>query len=153
MLMTLQKQLRQGDFLFKTYQLRVTSKEFRAVALDSGLIGPKFSLKKFDASYSFLKRSGIRLIRKNNDEILAQIIADFLRKKLLSSRKKFSFETVFSHRGKLEIMKQAKAEGYKVYLYFVSTENPEINKERVQLRVRNNGHDVPPDKIVSRYYR
>ncbi|MDQ3108696.1 MAG: hypothetical protein M3R17_02285 [Bacteroidota bacterium] len=50
-------------------------------------------------------------------------------------------------------MKQAKAEGYKVYLYFVSTENPEINKERVQLRVRNNGHDVPPDKIVSRYYR
>ncbi len=50
-------------------------------------------------------------------------------------------------------MQRAIAAGYKVYLYFVSTESPEINKFRVQARKVQKGHDVPVDKIVSRYYR
>jgi predicted ABC-type ATPase len=51
-------------------------------------------------------------------------------------------------------MKDAIDAGYKVYLYFVSTESPEINKYRVKkVRVEEGGHDVPEDKIVSRYYR
>jgi predicted ABC-type ATPase len=44
-------------------------------------------------------------------------------------------------------------QGYKVYLYFVSTESPEINKFRVESRATQGGHDVPADKITSRYYR
>ena len=68
-------------------------------------------------------------------------------------KKKFSFETVFSHRSKLDIMQVAVAEGYKVYLYFVSTESPDINIFRVETRKQLGGHDVPSDKIVSRYYR
>jgi predicted ABC-type ATPase len=65
-----------------------------------------------------------------------------------------SFETVFSHKGKVEFVKRAKAAGYKVYLYFVSTESPEINVYRVkEVRVKEGGHDVPEDKIVSRYDR
>jgi predicted ABC-type ATPase len=146
-------QLRDAKFSFRNYGLRVSLKEFNTIAMASGLIGKRFSKKKFASSFRLTKGSSLRLTKKGNDEMMAQIIADFLRKKLLSSKKKFSFETVFSHPGKLEIMKQAKAGGYKVYLYFVSTESPEINKERVQIRVRNNGHDVPADKIVSRYYR
>ena len=50
-------------------------------------------------------------------------------------------------------MKEAKKNGYKVYLYFVSTESPEINKLRVKSRRDQGGHDVPPDLIESRYYR
>lgn len=51
-------------------------------------------------------------------------------------------------------MKEAIRVGYKVYLYFVSTEDPAINKYRVKkVRVAEGGHDVPEDKIVSRYYR
>ena len=64
----------------------------------------------------------------------------------------FSFETVFSHSSKLDIMQQAVELGYKVYLYFVSTEDPEINKFRVAARKMKGGHDVPPEKIESRYY-
>jgi predicted ABC-type ATPase len=88
-----------------------------------------------------------------DNERMAQIVADFLRKKLLAERKKFSFETVFSHPSKLEIMRQAAAAGYKVYLYFVSTESPLINEFRVKARVAKGGHHVPVDKIESRYYR
>ena len=95
----------------------------------------------------------LTLIDLKSVEQLAQILADFLRKQLLDEKKRFSFETVFSHTSKLDIMQEAKARGYKVYLYFVSTETPEINKARVLSRKAQGGHDVPPDKIESRYER
>lgn len=72
---------------------------------------------------------------------------------MLVERKRFSFETVFSHESNIDIMRRASEAGYKVYLYFVSTESPEINKYRVRVRVRQKGHDVPEDKIAPRYYR
>lgn len=50
-------------------------------------------------------------------------------------------------------MQRAAKAGYRVYLYFVSTTSPKINKYRVELRVREGGHSVPEDKIESRYYR
>lgn len=62
---------------------------------------------------------------------------------MLLLRRRFSFETVFSHPSNLEIMQEAVAQGYKVYLYYVSTEDPEINKYRVNLRVTQGGHSVP----------
>lgn len=43
--------------------------------------------------------------------------------------------------------------GYRTYLYFIATEDPEINIARVKSRVQLGGHDVPVDKIVSRYAR
>ena len=72
---------------------------------------------------------------------------------MLRLKRRFSFETVFSHESNLDIMRRSVEAGYKVYLYFISTESPEINKYRVKLRVAKNGHDVPPQKIEDRYYR
>jgi len=144
--------LRDKAFTFIDYNIETTNKEFTATALASGLIGTGFTADTFKKSYS-LDKAAIRLINKSADERLAQIIADFLRKKLLQEKKKFSFETVFSHPSKLDIMREATNNGYKVYLYFVSTETPEINKFRVESRKIKGGHDVPPGKIESRYYR
>jgi predicted ABC-type ATPase len=50
-------------------------------------------------------------------------------------------------------MADAKTLGYKVYLYFISTEQPLINIDRIQNRVDQGGHSVPEKKIWSRYYR
>jgi len=146
------RQLRNGGFKFSQYALIIKPKEFTTVALASGLINEEFAEKAFTASFS-LRANIVRLKNKSADERIAQIIADFVRKKLLGLKKKFSFETVFSHPSKLDIMQQAVVAGYKVYLYFVSTESPEINKFRVQARKAKKGHDVPEDKIVSRYHR
>jgi predicted ABC-type ATPase len=144
--------LREDHFRFRSYSVRTTAKEFKQVVLASGLIGDRFTENQFRRSYNF-SGDHIRLRRKDADEAIAQIIADFLRKKLLKKKRKFSFETVFSHPGKLEIMREARDAGYKVYLYFVSTETPEINIERIHKRVHDGGHNVPKDRIVSRYYR
>lgn len=145
---------------FKKFDVQSSKDELLNIANDSGLINHNFPLKRF--SHCILIENNILKVDKEatnekNDypyERIAQITADFLRKKLLILEKKFSFETVFSHPGKVEIIKQANAAGYKVYLYFVSTEHPNINDYRVNVvRAGKNGHIVSKDKIKSRYYR
>jgi predicted ABC-type ATPase len=80
------------------------------------------------------------------------IIADFIRHKLIESKKSFSFETVFSHPSKLELIEFAHQNNYKVYLYFIGTETPIINLERVKDRVKKGGHFVDGDRIEKRYF-
>ncbi len=84
---------------------------------------------------------------------LASVAADFLRQKLLAQKVSFTFETVMSHPSKVDILVQAQAAGFRTYLYFVATDDPTINISRVRNRVALNGHDVPEDKIVTRYHR
>jgi len=146
------KELRENNFAFGRYGISTTNKEFATIALSSGLITDGFDERSFKQSYSF-RSDVLKLKNKSANERLAQVIADFLRKKFLQEKKKFSFETVFSHPSKLDIMREAANNGYKVYLYFVSTETPAINVYRVALRKSRGGHDVPKDKIESRYYR
>ena len=43
--------------------------------------------------------------------------------------------------------------GYRTYLYYVATDAPEINVSRVANRVALKGHDVPSEKIITRYYK
>jgi predicted ABC-type ATPase len=83
----------------------------------------------------------------------AQRQAEALRQDCLRRRVSFSFETVMSHESKIDVLKQARALGYFVVLYFVGTESPELNVARVAQRVSLKGHDVPKDKIVKRYAR
>lgn len=69
----------------------------------------------------------------------------------LCNHKSFAFETVGSHVSKAELMQTAKDNGYHVKLYFICTQDPEINIARVKNRVKQGGHDVPEDKILKRY--
>lgn len=83
----------------------------------------------------------------------ASVAADFIRQKLIERLKSFTFETVMSFPDKIEVLSKAQSKGYRTYLYYVATENPEINISRVRYRVSRGGHSVPEDKIVSRYKR
>lgn len=58
-----------------------------------------------------------------------------------------------SHPSKLKFMKRAKEKGFKVYLYFVSLRDPQLNKLRVRTRVSQGGHAVDEQKIEERYKR
>lgn len=81
----------------------------------------------------------------------ASLAAAFIRQLLYKSNKSFSFETVMSHDSKLKEIREANDNGYKTYLYFVCTDNPEINISRVENRVDKGGHPVDLNKIISRY--
>ena len=84
---------------------------------------------------------------------IAADIASFIQAQLMLTGKNFSFETVFSHKSKLDVMTKAKEMGYRVYFYFITTEDPSININRVKIRVAQKGHPVPDEKIINRYYR
>ena len=84
---------------------------------------------------------------------VASVLADFIRHKLLAAEVSFTFETVMSSPDKIDFLYKAQEAGYRTYLYFVATEDPDINVARVQTRVEMGGHPVAEDKIRERYGR
>ena len=84
---------------------------------------------------------------------MAADIAEFIRQSLLQANISFSYETVMSHKSKLTFMANAKQHGYKVYLYYIATEDPDININRVEIRIAQKGHKVDFKKVKDRYYR
>jgi predicted ABC-type ATPase len=144
--------LRKNVFTFLAYGVRCFAEDILEFASTSGLLTDFFNQDRLRGSFTLI---GDKVILKKEQcvERVSQIIARFLRERLLAEKRRFSFETVFSHESNLDIMRRAAEQGYKVYLYFVSTESPKINKYRVAFRVKENGHDVPAGKIESRYYR
>ena len=79
--------------------------------------------------------------------------AEKIRSILLEEKQDFTFETVLSTDRNLELLRRAKEAGYEIQAVFVLTYSSDINVRRVQERVRNGGHDVPEEKIRSRYIR
>ena len=83
----------------------------------------------------------------------AMDFAEYKRERLLKEGKSMIIETVLSRSDKLDFVKKAKVSGYKIVSIFVSTESADINCARVKRRVSEGGHDVPEEKIRSRYIK
>ena len=83
----------------------------------------------------------------------AAFLADIIRQEVLKLGRKFAYETVMSHKSKVGFFEKTYMAGYKNYLYYISTESPLINIERVKQRVQLGGHAVSKNKIESRYYK
>ncbi len=82
----------------------------------------------------------------------ARLAAD-RRSELIQAGRSFAAETVFSHPSKLDLVRSALAGGYEVWVTFVYVSAPEVSVARVRARVGRGGHDVPEEKIRSRFER
>lgn len=82
-------------------------------------------------------------------------VADSLRRELVKQRESFVFETVFSDPAgdKLAFLKDAAAAGYTVILCFIGISGPATSEQRVAIRVSQGGHDVPTEKLQTRFPR
>jgi predicted ABC-type ATPase len=89
------------------------------------------------------------------DPYSAAEAADRIRKEMFARKESFVFETVFSDPmgAKLESLKEAERAGYTVVLFFIGIDRPETSKNRVAMRVAQGGHDVPNEKLNTRYQR
>jgi predicted ABC-type ATPase len=114
-----------------TKELQVVQSDFPKLYINADEIKKQFSLSDRDAQ----KR------------------AEEMRRAAVDRRESFAFETVMSHVSKIDFMREVKQKGYEVRLYFITTQDPDINKIRVSQRVSEGGHHVPPDKIEPRYER
>ncbi|MBQ4636610.1 MAG: zeta toxin family protein [Akkermansia sp.] len=84
-----------------------------------------------------------------NDESCIRIAQKQIRDTLhaaLNERKNIIYETVFSHPSKLDIIRKARDLGYFIRLFFICTESPRINVDRVAERFAKGGHTVPGKK-------
>ena len=95
----------------------------------------------------------IRFSKVRINSYFASAISEMIRSNLIQSKQSFSFETVMSHHSKIELLKFAQEQSYRTYLYYVATDDADINVERVKNRVFKGGHDVSADKIKERYTR
>ena len=108
--------------------------------------------KGFDIIGEYINADEIKKQRNCSDLEAAQI-ATALREDAIKNRRDFTFETVLSSPRNVELLKNAKSFGYRIEVVFVLTSDPQINISRVAQRVKNGGHDVPKDKIISRYHK
>ena len=69
----------------------------------------------------------------------------------LNNKRNFSFETVLSSDFSMDIIRRAREEDYFIKCIFVLTVDPRLNAMRIKSRVSQGGHDVPEEKIFSRY--
>lgn len=108
--------------------------------------------KGFDIIGEYINADEIKK-QTNCSDLEAAQFATALREDAIKNMRDFTFETVLSSPRNVELLKNAKAAGYRIEVVFVLTADPQINVSRVAHRVKNGGHDVPKDKIISRYHK
>jgi predicted ABC-type ATPase len=112
--------------------------------------------------HAHLQRTGLRLV--NADVIAREMglgdaatmrLTTALRLELVRVRESFILETVFSDPvgDTLAFRREAARSGYTVVLCYIGIDGPDTSEERVAMRVSQGGHDVPSDRLVSRYPR
>jgi predicted ABC-type ATPase len=89
------------------------------------------------------------------DSFEAARILDATRDRMIEDRLGFITETVFSdpYGAKLDMLRKAVDAGYDVTLIYIGVASAELSSRRVDLRVARGGHDVPRDRIASRFER
>ncbi len=70
---------------------------------------------------------------------------------MIETKTSFIYETTLSSQQAINLMRDAKAAGFTVDLYYVALDSVETNIERVRQRVEAGGHDIPEDDIRRRY--
>jgi predicted ABC-type ATPase len=144
---------KRGNFNFNAYRIKSSEAEFIKSVADSTLlprVNDPFLLEKIHIKGGVLT---LDIDRKELNAYHASFIATYLATRLFETNQSFCFETVMSHADKLQLFGLAKKNKYKSYLYFVFTENPELNIARVKLRAAGGLHDVDPQVVKDRYDR
>ena len=135
------------------FGIKISTKEIQEYFKKSTFAPVKLEKPNLFENFS-VENNCIRIERgfKMNSYIAADL-AEFIRQKMLKYNYSFSYETVMSDDKKIDFLKKAKKEGYRIYLYYFATNDPLININRVKVRVALKGHSVNKEAIEKRYYK
>ena len=119
----------------------------------STLIAALRADSRFDVPALYINADDLQRERNFRDPREAQQLANALRSQAIAKRQDVMYETVMSHPSKIAELQSAKKAGYHITVLLVATDHPNINVQRVAVRVAAGGHDVPEDRTRSRYTR
>jgi predicted ABC-type ATPase len=71
----------------------------------------------------------------------------------IKRKESFAFETTLSGRTYIKKIREMKADGYEIIIYFLKLASVDLAIERVKLRVTQGGHNVLRDDIIRRFAR
>lgn len=140
-----------GVFKFEEYEVFISKEKIEKYFYDSELLKKNNLID--DILLLKIDENLVLFEEKTINSYFASVLVSIVRYELLIQNKDFTFETVMSSKDKVDFLEEAQAYGYRTYLYYIATDDPIINVNRVQNRVTLGGHDVPIDKIESRYVR
>jgi len=140
-------------FSFNAYRVKVSEAGLGEYILASGLFHQKIKDKTFVEHFTV--NGGVLRIGRQVaiNSYHASFIASYLAERLFETKQSFAFETVMSHESKVELLKQARDQGYKTYFYFIFADSISTNITRVKLRVLDGGHGVKDETIAERAVR
>jgi predicted ABC-type ATPase len=72
---------------------------------------------------------------------------------LIELKADFAIETTLATRSYVQLISKAKQAGYRVTLFYIWLNSPQLAIQRVAERVRKGGHNIPQDVIVRRYHK
>ena len=72
-------------------------------------------------------------------------------RQLAERREDFAFETTLASRSFVRLLTELQREGYDVHLLFLWLRSAELAVSRITERVRQGGHEVPPEVVRRRY--
>jgi predicted ABC-type ATPase len=72
---------------------------------------------------------------------------------LIGTNTNFAIETTLSGKVYIHIINNCRSAGYEIVLIYFWLNSPELAIERVKLRVKRGGHDIPKHVIYRRYKR
>ncbi|MFM7132271.1 MAG: zeta toxin family protein [bacterium] len=149
----IEKQMRDtgGVLNFDDFGINTSKEEFETYLSDAN----RANKRDLIINYAGLKwnQNKVSLNQSGLNSYAGSVLAEFIRAKLMTNSISFSTETVMSHKSKVELLRDAQAAGYRTYLYYIATDDPEINCFRVKQRVLKGGHSVAENKIRERYQR
>ncbi|MFC0345140.1 zeta toxin family protein [Epilithonimonas hispanica] len=149
----IEKEILKTGFLdLDTFNLKVSQNDFNDFLKEDDSVTLLSKAEESNHSIDISLEENI-IVDKSKDthSYEASLISSFIRKELIENENTFSFESVMSHSSKLNELKLARERGYRIYLYFVCIDDPEINVSRVENRVAKGGHKVDKEKVISRY--
>lgn len=74
-------------------------------------------------------------------------------KTFFDNEKSFIIETTLSGQTLEKTIQKAKNLNYEIILIYVFIDNPQICIERIKVRVKNGGHNIPDEDVIRRYKR
>lgn len=132
-------------------------------ALDSGDLQTFFVQHPlrlpFGDTFPFIASSDERLtfspsaqtLQKASDAVA--LLADYLLTRLTEASENLAWETTLSDPSGLALIRQAKANGYRIVLYYICVASPVISKQRVTIRAKHGGQGVAEATVVADYER